>query len=222
MLPSGRFLAAALARYVAAPPDASPNETAAAESSAALSSSGSSFAPPIGDPPPARRLLEVGPGTGAVTRRLARVMRADDRLDLVEINEQFVAVLRAALADDPALQPIAPRIRLLHGAIEDVPLDPPYDVIVSGLPLNNFAVAEVERILGRLAELLAPGGTLSFFEYMGVRACRAAVGSAAERARFRAISAVLEGLFRRGRIRRDWVWLNIPPAWVHHVRLAGA
>ena len=193
VLPSGRFLAGALTRYVAAP---------RAEAAG-------------------RRLLEVGPGTGAVTRRLVRAMRSDDRLDLVEINEQFVAVLRAALADDPGFNVAAGRIRLLHGAIEDVQLEPPYEVIVSGLPLNNFAPAEVERILARLAELLAPGGTLSFFEYMAVRACRSAVGPAAERARFRAITAVLDGLFRRGRIRRDWVWLNVPPAWVHHVRLAG-
>src|SRR5438876_11512114 len=41
----------------------------------------------------ARRILEVGPGTGAVTAEIVRALRPDDQLDLVEINAQFVAVL---------------------------------------------------------------------------------------------------------------------------------
>ncbi len=35
------------------------------------------------------RILEVGPGTGAVTRRILKLLQKDDRLDLVELNESF-------------------------------------------------------------------------------------------------------------------------------------
>src|SRR5437870_2641258 len=35
------------------------------------------------------RVLEIGPGTGAVTRRIVRLLKPDDRLDLVELNENF-------------------------------------------------------------------------------------------------------------------------------------
>ena len=38
-----------------------------------------------------KRILEVGPGTGAVTRQIIRRMHPADRLDLVEINEAFAA-----------------------------------------------------------------------------------------------------------------------------------
>ncbi len=41
--------------------------------------------------------------------------------------------------------------------------------IVSGLPFNNFSPAFVEQVLDALFNLLAPGGTLSYFEYMYVR-----------------------------------------------------
>src|SRR5205085_1937778 len=48
-------------------------------------------------PRPAARILEVGPGTGSVTRAIARHMLPDDRLDAVEINERFVNHLERAV-----------------------------------------------------------------------------------------------------------------------------
>jgi phospholipid N-methyltransferase len=91
-------------------------------------------------------------------------------------------------------------------------------VIVSGLPLNNFAATDVERILAALRDLLAPGGTLSFFEYIAVRPLRTLVSGRAERDRLRGIGKALGNLLGDREIRRDAVWLNVPPAWVHHVR----
>src|SRR5262245_5314051 len=36
-----------------------------------------------------RIILEVGPGTGAITAEIVRIMRPGDRLTLVELNEGF-------------------------------------------------------------------------------------------------------------------------------------
>lgn len=187
IMPSGRWLAAALARHVA--------------------SDGHG-----------QQILEVGPGTGAVTRRIAAAMRPEDRLDLVELNDTFVAQLRAGLAEEPCLMRIADRTRVLHTPIEDVPGEACYDVAISGLPLNNFTPEVVEQILGRLMALLKPGGTLSFFEYIAIRYARAMVSRGAERARLRGIARALHAVLDGHEIRRDWVWPNVPPAWVHHVR----
>jgi len=189
ILPSGRWLAAALARYV-------------------------------GGGGPGQQILEVGPGTGAVTRRIAAAMRPQDRLDLVELNDTFVAKLRAGLAEEPCLSRIADRTRVLHTPIEDLPGEACYDVVISGLPLNNFTPEEVEHILARLVGLLRPGGTLSFFEYIAIRFARAVVSRRAERARLRGIARALRTVLDGHEIRRDWVWPNVPPAWVHHVRHA--
>jgi phosphatidylethanolamine/phosphatidyl-N-methylethanolamine N-methyltransferase len=167
-----------------------------------------------------RQILEVGPGTGAVTRRIAVAMRPDDRLDLVELNETFVARLRAGLAEEPGLRAIADRTRVLHTAIEELPGQSCYDVIISGLPLNNFAPSEVEHILSRLSQLLKPGGTISFFEYIAIRFARGVVSGRSERARLRGIGQVLRTVLDGHEIRRDWVLANVPPAWVHHVRFA--
>ena len=188
ILPSGRFLAAALCRFVG-------------EHS-----------------PQGRRILEVGPGTGAVTGRILAAMRPGDRIDLVELNRTFVEQLNRRFAVEPAFQAVAGRARVLHCPVEELPSSEPYDLIVSGLPLNNFAVADVERILAALWALLAPGGTLSFFEYIAVRPLRALVSGRSERARLRGIGQAMRAVLDGREIRRDAVWLNVLPAWVHHLR----
>ena len=107
---------------------------------------------------------------------------------------------------------------MLHCPIEELPHDQTYDVIVSGLPLNNFSAALVEQILATLVGLLSPGGTLSFFEYIAVRPARALVSGRAERARLRGVAEAMRAVLDPHEIRREAVWLNVPPAWVHHVR----
>lgn len=167
-----------------------------------------------------RRILEVGPGTGAVTREIAAVLGPEDQLDLVELNDSFVEHLRQCLAEEPNLTPIANRTQVLHCAVQDLPVESPYDLIVSGLPLNNFAAEQVEQILSALRRLLKPGGTLSFFQYIAIRYARALVSGRAERERLRGVARALDGVLVGNEIHRDWIWPNVPPAWVHHVRFA--
>ncbi|MGE3242238.1 MAG: class I SAM-dependent methyltransferase [Pirellulales bacterium] len=166
-----------------------------------------------------RRILEVGPGTGAVTAHIVRALRPGDRLDLVERNEEFVARLRDRLRSDPSLVPHAEQITLHHAGVEELSEAELYDVIVSGLPLNNFSLSLVEMLVSKLQRLLAPDGTLSFFEYIAIRRVKAAVSPRAERERLRAIGGLLDRFLAEHEIRRDKVLVNVPPAWVHHVRV---
>ena len=190
VLPSGRFLAAALSRFVG------------------------NHKP--GKQP--RKILEVGPGTGAVTRRLGGGMGTDDQLDLVELNGTFVRQLEHRFQTEPVFQSVADRARIHHCPIEELPGSESYNVIVSGLPLNNFSAADVEGILAVLTDRLAPEGMLSFFEYIAVRPVRAMLGGRTERTRLRAIGQTMRSVLQHHEIRRDAVWLNVPPAWVHHLR----
>jgi phospholipid N-methyltransferase len=167
-----------------------------------------------------RRILEVGPGTGAVTGHIVRALRPGDELELVERNDDFVVRLRERLQTDEMLRPSADRITLHHAGVEELSEDRPFDVIVSGLPLNNFSIAFVEQLLGKLSRLLAPGGTLSFFEYVAIRHMKATLSRRAERERLRGIGKLLDDFLLQHEIRRDRVLVNVPPAWVHHVRIA--
>jgi phospholipid N-methyltransferase len=166
-----------------------------------------------------KRILEVGPGTGAVTRHIVGLLGPEDRLDLVELNDSFVACLNERFRSEPHFAVKAERCHIIHDNIENLPDRRCYDLIISGLPLNNFAVADVERILDVLCGLLKPGGTLSFFEYIAIRHARSLVCSRDERTRLRGIGRALDRVLTKHEIRRDWILPNLPPAWVHHVRL---
>ncbi len=188
VLPSGRFLARSMARYV-------------------------------GQHAGGDRVLEVGPGTGAVTSRIVRSLGPHDRLDLVELNDEFVRRLNERFAGEEPFRRVAERCRVLHCGVEELPAGEPYDLVISGLPLNNFSVADVERLLAAMRRLLKPGGTLTFFEYIAIREARALVSGRGERARLRGIGEALGRLLGPYEVRRDWIWPNVPPAWVHHLRI---
>jgi len=215
VLPSGRALSRALARYVRDNGEAHVAESLGSTELAEVRDAGMAVSERL--PHVGRRILEVGPGTGAVTSHIADAMRPSDQLVLVERNEQFVTRLRERLSNDPVFAQVAQRITLVHASIESLPEDQPYDLIISGLPLNNFAVETVKQILAKLRRLLAPGGTLSFFEYIAIRRAKSVVSSSLERQRLRGVARALDGVLR-GEVHRDSVFCNVPPAWVHHVR----
>jgi phospholipid N-methyltransferase len=165
-----------------------------------------------------RRILEVGPGTGAVTGHIVREVKPDDRFDLVEINDQFAQLLRDRFDSDPHYKPAAAVSRVHVCPLQEFASDGEYDVIISGLPFNNFPAELVESLVDRCLSLLKPGGTFSLFEYMFIRPLRVTVTRGAEKERLAAIERIMQSRFQSQRIRRDWIFMNVPPAWVQHLR----
>ncbi|MEZ6057925.1 MAG: methyltransferase domain-containing protein [Planctomycetaceae bacterium] len=164
------------------------------------------------------RILEVGPGTGAVTREIVKLVKPEDRLDLVEINESFANMLNERFQTDRDYQRVATQSQVHVCPLQEFRSEQPYDVIISGLPFNNFPAGLVEELVDTCFQLLAPGGTFSFFEYMYVRPVRQLVSRGAERERLRKIEETLRTRFSNHRFRRNWVFVNVPPAWVQHLR----
>lgn len=156
-----------------------------------------------------RAVLEVGPGTGAVTRHIRAALGPLDSLELVEANARFADLLRRTYASDP-------QVRLLTGLVQRQQLGS-YDTIVCGLPFANFDAATVEDIFQCLIGALRPGGTLSFFAYTGMRPLRRALNSGEDLRRTLQTQAVLERTLRRHRFRSETVLCNLPPARVHHL-----
>ena len=164
------------------------------------------------------RILEIGPGTGAVTRQIVQRLRPDDRLDLVELNGGFVEILQQKFRDDPVFQAAADRAKIHMCAVQDFEADGQYDFIISGLPLNNFPAELVREIFDVCFGLLEPNGILSYFEYMFVRRFRRVLSRGSERARLTALEEILDARLQQHRFRTNGVLANIPPAWVHHLR----
>lgn len=188
--PSSRFLAAAMTRFLASRP---------------------AGAAPV-------RVLEIGPGTGPVTDCIVRQLRPGDVFDLVELNGEFVQILQHRFEAEPAWSAVHSQCRIVQMPIQQFVADSPYDFVISGLPLNNFPAALVREITDSYFRLLRAGGVLSYFEYMYVRPVRKLLTLGAERRRIVEIDDIMAGHCLRSRISRDSVWINLPPAWVQHLR----
>ncbi|WP_406088061.1 class I SAM-dependent methyltransferase [Kitasatospora purpeofusca] len=183
-------------------------------------------------------VLEVGAGTGVVTRRLVRVLRAGDRLHVVEPNPRFAERLRSD--EELARRGTGLGLRLSTCRVQDLPgCGPPaagdggrddgrsgaaaerYDVIVSGLPFTNFEPVEVRHILDLYLRLLVPGGELTYFGYLGTSAARLLSSGPRQSARHRAVVRLLRGFEGEYGLGSRVVWRNVPPARAHLLRAPG-
>src|SRR5262249_42482101 len=170
-------------------------------------------------PRPAMRLLEVGPGTGSVTRVIASRLRPGDQFDAVEINPDFVAHLQRRLQTDRALSAQRDAIRIIQSPVQELPGEGVYDLIISGLPLNNFSPELIDDIFAAFRRLLKPDGLLTYFEYAFIRRLKWPFVGRGERQRLRKINDLLAGYRRRHQVSREHVWFNVPPAVVRRLRL---
>ena len=118
------------------------------------------------------RVLEVGAGTGALTREIVRRIGPGDQFDIVELNERFVCALRDRFRRDQTFCRAADRTRIFHMPVQELPGERCYDFIISGLPFNSFPTELVRSVIESFDRLAAAGGVLSFFEYLWMRDLR--------------------------------------------------
>lgn len=170
------------------------------------------------DPEQPLRIMEVGAGTGAITRGIADAMRAGDTVDLVESNVEFAAHLEHLLETDPQLAPMADSASVHAELVHEMDTDRTYDVILSGLPFANFTAEDVEEILEYYFEVLEPGGYLSFYGYLYTKEVKAVIARRADYLRQARTSWVVREWIDRYGVRSDKVFANVPPAFVHHLR----
>jgi phospholipid N-methyltransferase len=156
----------------------------------------------------------VGAGTGSITTEIARRMKGAGRLDLWEISPAFCAVLRQRLSKDKFLSRMDGRVRVHEGDIRNLKTPGYYDVIISGLPFNNFKAREVKGFLEHFRTLLKPGGRLAWFEYVAIRRLQFPFVSPARRKELKRIHAVTQLFVRSHQIKKEIIPLNLPPARV--------
>lgn len=147
----------------------------------------------------ARTVVELGPGTGAVTAAIRARMHPDARLVAVELDPVLARRVRERFADE--------RVDVHTASAADLPhlVDSPVDAVVSGLPWAAMRARERTEVLDAVTAVLRPGGGLTTFAYL-----HAAWSPPARR--FAADLTTRFGDVRRSPV----VWGNLPPAFVHH------
>jgi tRNA threonylcarbamoyl adenosine modification protein (Sua5/YciO/YrdC/YwlC family) len=97
----------------------------------------------------ARRILELGTGTGETARRLL-ARHPDAVLVGIDENDRMLAVAGEALPGD--------RVDLRAGRIEDTLPDGPFDVVASALCVHHLSGLAKADLFRRVRDVLAPGG----------------------------------------------------------------
>ncbi len=151
----------------------------------------------------ARLVVELGAGTGALTRLLLRRIGHDTKLLALELDEPSVKLLRRRF----------PRVRIVHDSAENLldhlpaPGRHQADCIVSGLPWGSMPQATRERIMRAMLLGLRQGGTFLAFAY--VHAAWFPSARDFRRQLHRHFSEVVTS---------PVVWRNLPPAIVYRCR----
>lgn len=139
-------------------------------------------------------VIELGPGTGAITTALVEHGIDQARLVLVEYNPSFCALLRDRYPQAKIVQGDAYRLR---DTLWDV-LSAPATAVVSGLPVVTKPMLTRLRLVRDAFAALSPGAPFVQFTYSVVPPIpRSLPGVSAEAS--------------------ERIWMNLPPArvWVY-------
>jgi phosphatidylethanolamine/phosphatidyl-N-methylethanolamine N-methyltransferase len=152
----------------------------------------------------ARVVVELGCGTGVMTRALLKQLPSSATLLAFEINPRFTRYLKLMVSDprlvliDASAETI--RAQLQRRGVEQV------DAVVSSLGLAFMPAPQREAFLAELSSLLNDHGVLTQYHYLhGLQFQDGRLG------RFD-IAGLLRRHFRS--VQRSIVWRNLPPAYV--------
>ena len=111
----------------------------------------------------AKVVVELGPGTGVLTREILQRMPRDGKLVAVEINRMFVNHLRREFQDR--------RLTLFEGssahlekALAEAGVEQA-DLVVSGIPFSTMGRGEGRRTLEAAQRVLGPGGRFVAYQF---------------------------------------------------------
>ena len=149
--------------------------------------------------------IELGAGTGAVTRHLLNELPDNATLLAFEINPRFVSYLHKHFDD--------PRLVLINESVENVgPVLRRHsyqhvDVVVSSLGLGFMSEPTRRRIFDGLLPFLRPHTVLTQYQY--IHSLQFSNG----RLRRLSLQPLLNDYF--GSVRSRIIWRNFPPAYVY-------
>jgi phosphatidylethanolamine/phosphatidyl-N-methylethanolamine N-methyltransferase len=143
---------------------------------------------------PESYVLELGPGTGAVTEALLERGLREDRLVAIEKNPKLARLLRKRFPDAHIITGDAWHLDdLLRDRLEPIES---VGAVISSLPLLNFSPDQAEALAEKIRDVLAPSGKWVQYSYH--------IGNGHPRgsSQFRLHASKI-------------VWLNLPPARVN-------
>lgn len=145
---------------------------------------------------PSLNILELGPGTGPLTKEIARQLRPQDQLDIVEIHKKFYQIVKSKYRQ--------PNIQAFHTDILEFTPNKQYDYIFSSLPYENMPKEISKKIWRKKLELCTPSAYICYFKYVKFRKFKCDFEE-----------QIVEKYSRNKKI----VLLNLPPAKIYTLEI---
>lgn len=145
---------------------------------------------------PSLNILEIGAGTGPLTKQIAKHLRPQDQFDIVEIQKKFYQIIKAKYQE--------PNIEVYHTDILKFQPKCQYDFIFSSLPYENMPENISQEIWKRKLNLCASEALISYFKYVKFRNFK---------------SDFEEQVVKKYGQNKKIVFLNLPPAKVYTLEI---
>lgn len=158
------------------------------------------------------KILEVGAGTGVMTKEISRKIRPEDLVDVIEVDYNFCDLLYEKFS-------LKENVHVNCVSILDWNPGYLYDYIISGLPFNAFDAEFVSLILEKYKKLLKPGGIISYFEYIALADIKHFFLSGEKKNKFSKTITTTTSFRNSFEFARGTVFSNVPPARVYHLRI---
>ena len=111
--------------------------------------------------PDAKLVVEIGPGSGVITKEILRVLPREGRLIVIELKDDFITALHK-IQD--------PRLSIIRGNAFEILSEPErfglinVDGIIWGIPFLVFSSQTKDDLVAKTHKILKHGGTFSFYQ----------------------------------------------------------
>lgn len=160
-----------------------------------------------------QRILEVGPGTGSITKHLVKNLNKESHLSICEINPFFMDYVKAEITKWPNYSSDL-NIDFFLGPIQDMPCreqTEKFDHIVCALPFLNFPLELTKDIFSKLDSMSHEATLLTFYQYIGFKHLKKFIGSKDSREEFITANTYLNEVISKRLVKQEQVWWNMFP-----------
>lgn len=163
------------------------------------------------------RILELGPGTGSVTKIILRQMGFGDSLAVCEINERFMEALKRNLNGNPYYDTHKERVSFHCCPMQELPEAQKYDLIVCAIPFLNFDLPLVKELFAKIAALSHENTVMTYYEYIGLRDLGKQLSTNQRRKRMRELDEFIRQIQVSHLQGRKKIFLNVLPIKVYRL-----
>ncbi len=111
----------------------------------------------------AKVIVELGPGTGAITKYIIDRMRPETQLISIELNDKFVKKLKEDYPQEN-IHFVEDSVENISQILEEFGVDK-VDAFVSSLPISLFPKEMIEKLTSDMKENLADEGVYIQYQY---------------------------------------------------------